>query len=195
LGDTIPLIDIPHWDFDWQGFYQFQKPVVIPPLSTLHGIATYNNTTSNHHLPGDVPVDVSVGEATTDEMMLFFLSFALYQEGDEDMVIDTTSHKIHHDQCQVGNFTLAAKDLSDDNTLQIRPNPAQSYIIVHQPISTSIRTFVLVDLWGKEVMIRRLAGPNTAIDLPDDLPSGVYLYHVRQQNEPVSAWKKLVIAR
>ncbi|NND32802.1 MAG: hypothetical protein HKN76_09440, partial [Saprospiraceae bacterium] len=50
-GDTIPLIDIPHWDFEWQGFYQFQKPVVIPAFSTLHGEATYNNTTSNPHLP------------------------------------------------------------------------------------------------------------------------------------------------
>ena len=197
-GDTIPLIDIPHWDFEWQGFYQFQKPVVIPAFSTLHGIATYNNTTSNHHLPGDVPVDVSVGEATTDEMMLFFMSFSLYEDGDEHIIIDTTSHKVHHDLCQVGDFTLSAKEIRDKNTFLITPNPAQSYIIVHQGASTPTGltgTFVLVDLWGREVVVQTLAGPDTTIELPEGLASGVYLYQVRQKQGNISAWKKLVLTR
>ncbi|MBK8503756.1 MAG: T9SS type A sorting domain-containing protein [Saprospiraceae bacterium] len=194
-GDTIPLIDIPHWDFEWQGFYRFQKPVVIPAFSTLHGIATYNNTTSNQHLPGDVPVDVSVGEATTDEMMLFFMSFTLYEDGDEDRIVDTSSHTIHHNLCQVGNFVLSDRDLQEKAAVQVTPNPAQSYIIVSQQISTSVRTFLLVDLWGKKVLNQALAGPNTVIELPDDLSPGLYLYQVRQQQKGASFWQKLVITR
>lgn len=195
FGDTIPLIDIPHWDFEWQGFYQFQKPVVIPAFSTLHGIASYNNTTSNRHLPGDMPVDVSLGEATTDEMMLFFMSFTLYEEGDEDMIIDTTSHKIHHELCQVDNFTVPVREIPQENTWLVTPNPAQSHIIIHQATSNSITTFVLVDLWGKEFIVRALTGTHTSIDFPDDLPSGVYLYQLRQQQRPSSGWQKLVVTR
>jgi hypothetical protein len=32
---TIPLIDIPEWDFHWQGFYDFRQPLRIPAGSVL----------------------------------------------------------------------------------------------------------------------------------------------------------------
>ncbi len=75
-GDTIPLVDIPKWDFHWQGAYQFQKPLKIPAFTKLHGYATYDNTSSNPHNPNSPPQVINVGEATTDEMMLFYLSYS-----------------------------------------------------------------------------------------------------------------------
>jgi hypothetical protein len=81
-GDTIRFIDIPHWDFHWQGQYYFQRPVVVDGGSTLRAFATYNNTSSNPNNPNNPPQTVNLGEATTDEMMLVYFAFTAYQPGD-----------------------------------------------------------------------------------------------------------------
>ena len=82
-GDTLKLMDIPHWDFEWQGFYSFKNPVKIPKGSVLYADAVYDNTPGNIHNPNSPPRDVFVGEATTDEMMLVYFPWTIYREGDE----------------------------------------------------------------------------------------------------------------
>lgn len=193
-GDTIPLIDIPHWDFEWQGFYQFKKPVVLPAFSTLHGVATYNNTSSNHHLPNDLPVDVSVGEATTDEMMIFFFSFAVYQEGDEDMIIDNRSHLPHYNDCSVGDLTLSVSDREQDNQFVIWPNPASDQL--HIDLSTptgSPYLFEIRDLRGSLVVQEKIKVTTTSLSLPPDIPGGIYFCRTVNARGIVSTWKKLVV--
>ena len=81
--DTIPLISIPAWDFNWQGFFTFPTLTKIPEGYTLHGIASYDNTNANPFNPNDPPQNVTFGEGTTDEMFFVFFDYVLYQEGDE----------------------------------------------------------------------------------------------------------------
>ena len=81
--DTIPLISIPSWDFNWQGFFTFPTLTQIPSGYTLHGIASYDNTSANPFNPNDPPQNVAFGEGTTDEMFFVFFDYVLYQEGDE----------------------------------------------------------------------------------------------------------------
>ncbi len=95
-GTTIPLIDIPHWDFEWQGDYAFRNPVRIPANSVIHGEAVYDNTTANPHNPNNPPQTVTFGEATTDEMMFVFYAHLPYQSDDENIVIDTAMHAIEY---------------------------------------------------------------------------------------------------
>jgi hypothetical protein len=71
-NDTIPLINIPEWDFHWQGAYYFQKPVFLPVNTTIYGEATYDNTTNNPENPNSPPQPVWEGESTTD-VVLFCL--------------------------------------------------------------------------------------------------------------------------
>lgn len=89
-GDTIPLINIPSWNFHWQGFYNYRQPVHVPVLSTLHAYATYDNTSSNPWNPSSPPQNVSAGEATTDEMMVIYYAYLNYQPGDENIIVDST---------------------------------------------------------------------------------------------------------
>ncbi|MCB0685499.1 MAG: T9SS type A sorting domain-containing protein [Saprospiraceae bacterium] len=194
-GDTIPLINIPHWDFDWQGFYEFKKPVIIPAFSTLHGEATYNNTTSNHHLPGDIPVDVSVGEATTDEMMLFFFSFAVYQQGDENLVIDNNQHTPHYNDCSYAGMTVATQDYAAGSPWKIWPNPASSFLHIETSTSADVVVIRLTDLWGRFILEERMTDNQRQINLPEGLPSGVYLCQISDQSGVRSAWKKVIISR
>lgn len=67
------LIDIPDWDFNWQGAYAYQNPIDIPTGARLSLTAYYDNSTNNPKNPNNPPKPVSWGEATTDEMCLAFL--------------------------------------------------------------------------------------------------------------------------
>src|SRR5690606_9310327 len=46
-GDTIRLISIPRWDFNWQYFYTFEKMVKIPAGSWIIAEGVYDNTRLN----------------------------------------------------------------------------------------------------------------------------------------------------
>lgn len=84
-GDTIRLAYIPEWDFDWQEFYQFKKPVVIPAGSVLNAVATFDNTSRNiknpHVPPRRVPFETGMDD--TNEMMRLVLLMLPYRKGDE----------------------------------------------------------------------------------------------------------------
>jgi hypothetical protein len=81
-NDTIPLIDIPHWDFEWQQFYFFENIQRLPAGSTFYGEGHFN-TSSNPHNPNDPPISVGPGLNTSDEMFLIYFHYLAYQEGDE----------------------------------------------------------------------------------------------------------------
>jgi hypothetical protein len=85
--DTIPLISIPHWDFNWQGYFTFPHLTKIPQGYTLHGEATYDNTTNNPFNPNDPPGWVLFGEGTEDEMFFIFIDVVPYEAGDEDIAL------------------------------------------------------------------------------------------------------------
>jgi hypothetical protein len=86
-GDTIRLISIPHWDFNWQYFYTFPKMVKIPAGSTIVAEGTYDNTKQNLNNPFSPPQlvrDQKGSMRATDEMFQFIVSYLPYQEGDEN---------------------------------------------------------------------------------------------------------------
>lgn|GEM_PF-1307619 len=89
-NDTIPLIHIPDWSFEWQEMYRMKKLVRIPAGSTINVVGTYDNTTSNPQNPNSPPKYVysTNNMAPTDEMLTFLLIYAPYQEGDENISLE-----------------------------------------------------------------------------------------------------------
>ncbi len=67
---TAPLIWIKDWDFNWQGSYQFVRPIRLPKGSTIKVQAYYDNSTHNPKNPNYPPKEVSWGIGTDDEMCL-----------------------------------------------------------------------------------------------------------------------------
>ncbi len=85
-GDTLPLIHIPKWDFQWQYFYTFRKMLHIPRNSVIEVVAQMDNTANNPNNPNHPPAWVEGRDGsmrTTDEMLQFILTFVPYQKGDE----------------------------------------------------------------------------------------------------------------
>ncbi len=85
-GDTIPLVKIPAWDFNWQNFYTPINPIILPTGSTIFAVGEYDNTSKNPFNPNKPPKLVSDKNGsmrTTDEMFQFIISYMTYEAGDE----------------------------------------------------------------------------------------------------------------
>ena len=90
-GDTIRLIHIPRWDFNWQNFYTFKKMLKIPAGSIITMEGEFDNTSSNPFNPNDPPRLVSDKEGTmrtTDEMFQLIITYLPYLEGDENISLE-----------------------------------------------------------------------------------------------------------
>lgn len=88
-SDTVKLIKIPDWDFEWQDFYKLKHMQHIVPGTVLHADAVFDNTSSNPTNPNSPPITVYAGLNTTDEMMLAFVQYLYYQAGDENYDVDS----------------------------------------------------------------------------------------------------------
>ena len=87
-GDTIKLISIPRWDFNWQYFYTFKKMVKIPKGSSMIAEGVYDNTKQNLNNPFSPPQlvrDRNGSMKSTDEMFQFIVTYLPYREGDEQI--------------------------------------------------------------------------------------------------------------
>jgi hypothetical protein len=67
------LLDIPRWDFNWQGTYDLVEPVAVQPGDRFNLECEWDNTAENQivvdgeQLP---PQDIQWGDGTRDEMCL-----------------------------------------------------------------------------------------------------------------------------
>lgn len=81
-GQTIPLIWIKDWDFNWQGSYYYADPIRLPKGSVVKLDAYYDNSENNPQNPSSPPKLVRWGEQTTDEMCLLGLQLTADSLGD-----------------------------------------------------------------------------------------------------------------
>lgn len=79
-GPEQKLVDVPHWDFNWQTRYTFREPVALPKNTKINIVAHYDNSTANPRNPNSPPRLVKWGEQTTDEMCIAFLSYTIDSE-------------------------------------------------------------------------------------------------------------------
>src|SRR5690606_14684787 len=87
-GDTIRLISIPRWKFNWQYLYTFKTAVKIPAGYTLVAEGVYDNTRANLNNPFSPPrlvQDRTGSMRSVDEMFQFIITYLPYEEGDEDI--------------------------------------------------------------------------------------------------------------
>jgi len=61
------ILDVPHYDFNWQTYYMFATPLEVPAGAKITSMAWYDNSTANKHNP-DPTKDVHWGDQTWEEM-------------------------------------------------------------------------------------------------------------------------------
>ncbi|MBU6325633.1 MAG: T9SS type A sorting domain-containing protein, partial [Bacteroidetes bacterium] len=179
--DTTWLVDIPEWDFHWQGFYGFQKPIFVPAGSTLYGEATYDNTTANPNNPNSPPITVNQGEGTADEMFLIYFNFTGYQSGDEQIIIDTSSHYSHHASC----FNTTGAYSFPQSEITVSPNPVRDLLHI-RGARGSFRA-CLYSGEGRVVLEQDIA--EGALLNMNTLPSGIYYLCLKSEGLGVRYFK------
>jgi hypothetical protein len=170
-NETVPLFDIPEWDFHYQGFYQFRQPIKIPANSTLYGEASYDNTASNPNQPSDPPQWVFLGEATTDEMFLIYFAYTVYLPGDENIVIDTSTVKPTYNNCEFN--ILGIEDELGEN-LFVYPNPVVDNLQLNIS-QTNVLDIKLRDINGR--LVSTIDPKSRMMDV-SNLSEGVYMLSI-----------------
>ena len=72
--DTTTILDVPHYNFNWQTYYTFKKPLDIPAGAKIRVTAKYDNSKDNPFNP-DPSKTVRFGEQTFEEMMIGYFDY------------------------------------------------------------------------------------------------------------------------
>jgi len=75
-GREEVVLAVPRYDFNWQTYYQFAKPIAAPKGSTLRAIAHYDNSANNKANP-DPQVEVRWGDQTWEEMQYSGITYTV----------------------------------------------------------------------------------------------------------------------
>ena len=185
--DTINIIEIKEWDFNWQGSYTFERMLKIPAGSMMHINAVYDNTVNNPFNPSNPPAFSSWGESTTDEMYLMGVGYVDYEEGDENIIIGEEL------ATSVDNYLANTKNI----LYPAFPNPAITqtafnYYLDHQQ-TISIGLYDMTGKLVKSVLtnVTNTAG-NHKVNLEvADIAAGTYL--ISMQGEDFVLSENLII--
>ena len=162
-GDSIPLINIPHWDFEWQ-FYRFLGPLHVPAGALFKTEGVGENTEWNPLNTNDPPQEVTSGALTTDEMLLVYLIWSAYQEGDEYLLFGTVEDPA------TAVFQLPRAEGLD---IQVSSNPVRGMVHVHwygsTPMQAAVRARQSGVVWTGEL------SPGANILPAQGWSEGVYL--------------------
>lgn len=149
-NDTIPMINIKRWDFNWQGVYSFRSPVRIKGSSKVIGETEYDNRASNPNNPNSPPLTINYGENTTDEMMQTYFAFTLYNSGDENIIVDNSPI-----------IGLAEQQKDIVSTLQFYdpfPNPTKEKLTLSFFSPTNEKASInVVDINGKLIYTKQVS--------------------------------------
>jgi hypothetical protein len=187
-GDTIPIIRINDWDFDWQGFYTLPFLKKIPAGYKLFARHWYDNTSSNPHNPNNPPINVFAGTGSNDEMLFDAFQYLIYNPGDENINIGNLL---------AGDSLLAgiATPWQDPSPYSFAfPNPFSHQVSVSFNVSrpSPVRLEVF-NAHGQRIYIREeksLPAGNFEWTINpakgNDWPSGLYFYQVTQSGQKAS---------
>jgi hypothetical protein len=75
-GRSETVLSVPKYDFNWQTYYVFARPLTVPKGSRLEATAHYDNSAANRWNP-DPSVDVRWGEQTWQEMQYSGITFTI----------------------------------------------------------------------------------------------------------------------
>jgi mono/diheme cytochrome c family protein len=73
-GRTEKVLNVPHWNFNWQVHYELEKPLTMPKGSKISCVAHFDNSAANKANP-DPNKRVGWGDQTWDEMMIGYINY------------------------------------------------------------------------------------------------------------------------
>src|SRR5205085_1974367 len=75
-GETQTVLSVPKYDFNWQLFYYFEQPVVLPKGTKIECTAHFDNSANNPANPNPA-AEVRWGDQSWEEMMIGWFDLAI----------------------------------------------------------------------------------------------------------------------
>lgn len=75
-GRSEVVLSVPKYDFNWQTYYLFAKPLAVPKGTRLEATAHYDNSTANAYNP-DPTMAVRWGDQTWEEMQYTGITYSI----------------------------------------------------------------------------------------------------------------------
>jgi hypothetical protein len=75
-GRRQEILSVPKYDFNWQTYYIFTKPLAVPKGSRIEAVARYDNSSNNKWNP-DPTVEVHWGQQTWQEMQYTGITYTV----------------------------------------------------------------------------------------------------------------------
>lgn len=90
------LLRIPVWDFNWQHFYRFEKPILIRPNQAILATAYWDNSPQNPRNP-DATANVPWGQQTEQEMFNTLFNYEVLEDDDPRLAEFTKQEQSRRD--------------------------------------------------------------------------------------------------
>jgi len=75
-GHSEVILNVPKYDFNWQGSFRFATPIEAPKGARLECVAYFDNSKNNKWNP-DATKDVKWGDQTWEEMMIGWMDYSV----------------------------------------------------------------------------------------------------------------------
>lgn len=95
-GNRLNLIDIRHWQFDWQNLFTYRDPVDLPAGTEIHVEFIYDNSADNPSNPFNPPRTIQYGPNTSDEMAEVWIQLVSVRESESATLGEAIDRKIIH---------------------------------------------------------------------------------------------------
>ena len=186
--DTIPLIRINNWDFEWQGYYTYRFPVKIPIGYELYSSHVYDNTVLNPNNPFNPPQTVISGFSTTDEMLFDSFQWTFYLPGDEFVDVgaildgDTLLSALPNHPSEEFPFWTSSvfpNPANDNTTIRINTNKKGTYFVNIYDLRGNQ---VSMPLAAKEIYGSYFVNWDGRSINGDRVSPGIYFYKVESGN-------------
>jgi len=169
--DTIKLVRINHWDFNFQGYYTYHRLVHVPAGYAWYGKHVYDNTTNNPNNPNNPPQTVTAGTNTTDEMLFDSFMYLTYQTGDENINLDSI---IGNDPLVTGIQPIYQQNSIASKQLNVYPNPSTGMFTVNSDQLKVNSVVEVYNLLGERIQSFTVQNSKFTIDLSGQ-PAGIYI--------------------
>ncbi len=91
-GRSEVILSVPKYDFNWQTYYMFAKPLAAPKGTRIEARAHYDNSTANPFNP-DPKATVRWGEQTWEEMQYTGITFSVDKQQSPDAAQDSRNER------------------------------------------------------------------------------------------------------
>jgi thiol-disulfide isomerase/thioredoxin len=108
-GKQETILNVPHYDFNWQRMYEFAEPVKIPAGSKVIATYIYDNSNRNPYNP-DPSKEITWGDQSFEEM---FYTSLRYRWADE-----TAAKQVDYDDLMLKTRLMGMMDDNIDDKLQ-----------------------------------------------------------------------------